>query len=196
MASYSKLAGTAFTLANLALLVMILNPGGTTKALNAKTSRGRRQRKQGRSSVLGGYQSIPVQDEDVVAAANFAFETLRSGTLDYYISSAATSYKLLTASEQVVSGVNIKMQMTFVDSSGDCLGAATVVVYDRFGEKSITSYDYIENGCFVLLGTRRDKDTDSSTDVTDRDSMSSLLDSMSTLSLIKELSVSSQLSNL
>lgn len=196
MASYSKLAGTAFTLANLALLVMILNPGGTTKALKTKAPRGRRQRKQGRSSVLGSYQSIPVQYEDVVAAANFAFETLRSGTLDYYISSAATGYKLLTASEQVVSGVNIKMQMTFVDSSGDCLGAATVVVYDQFGEKSIISYDYIENGCFVLLGTRRDEDIDSSTGNADRDSMSSLLDSTTMLSLIKDLSVSSQLSNL
>lgn len=185
MPSYSTLAGTAFTLANLALAIMILNPGGTTNALKTKTSRDRRQRRQGNSNLLGGYQAIPVQDEDVKAAAMFVFETLQSDSSTYSISDDATDYKIVTASEQVVAGVNIKMQMTFVNSSGDCVGAATVVVYDRFGEMSITSYDYIENGCFVLLGEDRKWAEDYSTYETPENQM---------ISLIKELSISSHLS--
>ena len=77
------------------------------------------------------------------------------------------------------------MQMTFVNSLGDCVGAATVVVYDRFGEMSITSYDYIENGCFVLLGEDRKWAEDYSTYETPENQM---------ISLIKELSISSHLS--
>merc|ERR1712087_382395 len=57
------------------------------------------------------------------------------------------SYEVVGASEQVVAGLNIRLDMIFLDSAGDCVGAATVVVYDQFGDLSVTSFEPDETGC-------------------------------------------------
>jgi uncharacterized protein (DUF779 family) len=95
----------------------------------------------------GGYQEIPVDKDDVVAASSLAFETLQSNSSAYALPSDASSYEVTAASRQIVAGLNIKMDMLFFDSSGACVGSATVVVYDHFGDMSITSYEPSEDGC-------------------------------------------------
>ncbi len=101
------------------------------------------------STVTGGYQAVPSpdSDEEVTAAASFAFEQLQSPGSNYTMPSGVASYEVVRASTQVVAGINIKMDMVFLDSAGDCVGAAEVVVYDQFGTMSITSYEPSATGC-------------------------------------------------
>merc|ERR1719389_617986 len=103
----------------------------------------------GGSQVLGGYQPVSdfESDEEVTAAASFAFEDFQSPDSKYAMPSDVVSYEVVGASEQVVAGLNIELDMIFLDSEGNCVEAATVVVYDHFGDMSITSFEVDENGC-------------------------------------------------
>jgi len=98
--------------------------------------------------LAGGYSSVPnfETDEEVMAAANFTFETVMAPDSNLSLSGEGIAgYEVTGASTQVVAGTNIRLDMIFVDSSGECVGAGTVVVYDQFGDMSITSWH--ETGC-------------------------------------------------
>ena len=98
--------------------------------------------------LAGGYSSVPdfETDDEVMAAANFTFEELMAvnSTLDLS-GEDIVGYEVTGASTQVVAGLNIRLDMIFVDSSGDCVAGATVVVYDEFGDMSIAKWH--ETGC-------------------------------------------------
>ncbi len=147
MKSFSILGGNPFSLALLVLLVLAMTPSG---AAAPRKDIFLRKLQLGGTTSLGGYSEKPVDDAEVVDAADFAFATLQSNST-HGLSPGATSYEITSASTQVVAGLNIQMDITFLDSSGTCVGAATVVVYDQFGEKSLTSYEPIEGGCFTSL---------------------------------------------
>ena len=131
MKSFSILGGNPFSLALLVLLVLAMTPSGAAAP---------RKDTFLRKLQLGGYSEKPVDSEAVVAAADFAFATLQSNST-YGLSADATSYEVTSASTQVVAGLNIQMDITFLDSSGACVSTATVEVYDQFGEMSLTSYE-------------------------------------------------------
>ena len=99
--------------------------------------------------MVGGYNPASVKDESVAKAATFAFGELQASKYslleDQEESPEIASYEVVGASTQVVAGLNIKLDMVFMDSSGDCVGSVTVVVYDRFGDRSITSWKLTEN---------------------------------------------------
>merc|ERR1712007_329875 len=93
-----------------------------------------------------------------MGAADFAFDTLQANAT-YGLSADVTSYEVTSASTQVVAGTNIEMEISFLDSSGDCVSTATVVVYDQFGIVSLTSYEPTD-GCPAPL--QGEDDTNSS----------------------------------
>jgi hypothetical protein len=104
--------------------------------------------------VVGGW--TPVTDFEkspVPEAADFAFQELTSASSSYSItedpekSGDVAGFEVVGASQQVVAGLNIRMDMVFTDSSGGCLGAGTVVVYDQFGDMSVTSWELNGSGC-------------------------------------------------
>jgi hypothetical protein len=77
------------------------------------------------SLTIGGRQNADINDANVISAAQFAINQLY-GSRDYVIISAQT---------QIVAGENYFLTVKFPDTGEKC----EITVYDRFGDKSITS---------------------------------------------------------
>lgn len=101
--------------------------------------------------LAGGYNVVTDvdTDEEVQAAANYTCKEVLASDSNYTLegvkSKDIAGYDVVTASVQVVAGLNIQMEIEFLDDEGECVGAADVIVYDQFGNMSITSFEDI--GC-------------------------------------------------
>ena len=85
-------------------------------------------------AIVGGYSVSPIDDADIVKAAEFAVaEKSKAG-----VSFKLTSVK--TAKSQVVAGMNYQMSLV-VDEAGTEKTANVVVYQDLKGEMSLTSWD-------------------------------------------------------
>ena len=161
MKSISNLAGTPSVLVVLIALVVLVLPTypscnryGAVEAATARNEAARLDRWQRKLQTVGGYTPTSVDDAAVTAAANYAFGEVSNFSIGPGVqSSDVASYEVVGASTQVVAGLNIKLDMLFLDSSGNCVGAATVVVYSNVSQDlSITSWDPTQNGCPTLTG--------------------------------------------
>jgi len=108
--------------------------------------------------MVGGYSPVTNFEDDscIVEAATFAFQELRSPSSPYTISTEQGNtididgFKIVKASQQVVAGMNYRLELVFQDSLGSCVGAGTVVVYNHFGDLSITSSKVTKTACGEL----------------------------------------------
>jgi hypothetical protein len=103
---------------------------------------------------LGGYSTVTNFNDDpmTVEAAKFVLSSLQqqdstnSNSMPYEFfgttkAKAITTYQIIEVSQQVVAGMNIKLTMLFQDDESNCVGACNVVVYNHFGEMSVTSWN-------------------------------------------------------
>lgn len=99
--------------------------------------------------MTGGYSPVPDPEENIVIteAATFVLEEVRKpssphsiGSLSLQDVSNIVGVRILEASQQVVAGLNIRLTLAFEDDQSACLGSCTVVVYDHFGDLSITTW--------------------------------------------------------
>jgi hypothetical protein len=124
--------------------------------------------------LIGGYSLVPDFENNAVVmeAAAFAFRELLSSSSPYSVVSIVSKddvvdFEILRVSQQVVAGLNIRMDLVFRDSSGGCVGAGTVVVYNHFGDLSITSWKTDESlQCEDNVAPVADNTTTSSSDTT------------------------------
>jgi hypothetical protein len=99
-------------------------------------------------TLTGAYSLVSENDEMVMEAATFAFRELFSVlSRDNDDDVGDLGFAILRASKQVVAaaGWNIRLEMVFRDSAGVFLGAGTVVVYNHFGDLSITSWEQTDD---------------------------------------------------
>lgn len=98
--------------------------------------------------LAGGYAPVPDFEEDslVVEAAAFAFGELRSPGANA-VGESVSGFRIVRASQQVVAGMNIRMTLLFHDALGKCAGACTVVVYNHFGDLSVTQWATDDSVC-------------------------------------------------
>ena len=110
--------------------------------------------------LAGGYRPVPAFKNDAIVteAAAFCLRELLSPSSPYSIVASNSNsmvskdngdvvdFEILRASQQVVAGLNIRLDLVFRDSAGVCVGAGTVVVYNHFGDLSITSWKTNDNG--------------------------------------------------
>jgi hypothetical protein len=75
--------------------------------------------------IAGGIQTADVKDANVIAAADFAINQLYG----------SRNYVVVSAKKQIVAGKNYFLTVQFLDNGEEC----QIRVYDRFGNKSITS---------------------------------------------------------
>ena len=130
MKSFSNLLGNPLSLALLVLLVLAMTPSGAAAPRKDRLLRKLQLGGGGRpGGMAGAYSETSVFSPKVKNASEFAFETLQANAT-YGLSADVTGYEVTSASTQAVSGINIKMEMTFLDSSGACVSTATVLVYD------------------------------------------------------------------
>jgi len=156
MTSFSRFAGTRSSIVFLAVVVLFL-PASTycdTEATTSRNVRGLDEMELETEPIVGGWSPVTdFENPPVPEAADFAFQELTSASSSYSItedpekSGDVAGFEVVGASQQVVAGLNIRMDMVFTDSSGGCLGAGTVVVYDRFGDMSVTSWELNGSGC-------------------------------------------------
>ena len=114
------------------------------------------------NNLPGGYHFVDVQDTRVIEAANFALETLvgqdqkkssyafqsllnesgvgGDGNGDANNNDNIAKPVVLRASQQVVAGMNYRLTIALLNSVGDCLGGFKCIVYNRFGELSVTTW--------------------------------------------------------
>mmetsp|Transcript_11678 Transcript_11678/g.27976 ORF Transcript_11678/g.27976 Transcript_11678/m.27976 type:complete len:172 (+) Transcript_11678:185-700(+) len=108
-------------------------------------------------TLMGGYQELadPMDVPFIRESADLVLETLKDKQ-PYGFASTAASYRIIQAEQQVVAGLNYKLTMIFgdrpIDSNGDgddgdeekkegnCVGGCRVVVYNHFGDLSITEW--------------------------------------------------------
>lgn len=94
--------------------------------------------------MAGGYS--PVEDlsgEMVISAAEFAVSQLSTADQSYSFAKSAgeIDFKIARAYQQVVAGMNYRLVVIIQDpSSGSCLGAFAVTVYNQFGKLSVTKW--------------------------------------------------------
>lgn len=110
-----------------------------------------------RRPMAGGYQksttkSNGTNDERLQAAASFAVQGIHQAETPMpYTFLEKISYPVnndgdvqtvvLNASQQVVAGINYRMTIGLMNTEGtECLGAFKCVVYDRFGDLSVTTW--------------------------------------------------------
>ena len=136
--------------------------------------------------LAGGYSPVPDFENDaiVVEAAAFAFRELLSSSSPYSVvasSSIASNsnskvsknnddvvdFEVLRASQQVVAGLNIRLDLAFRDSSGGCMGAGTVVVYNHFGDLSITSWKTNDDESLAMCEDKVTPASDTTSDTSD-----------------------------
>lgn len=108
-------------------------------------------RPQQRRPMAGGWANSDRDDQMVVEAAEFLFKSLLEERPEQYsflkefesdtTTPSQTSMKILQASQQVVAGMNFQLTLMITSApDGDCLGALTAIVYNRFGEMSVTDW--------------------------------------------------------
>ena len=104
-------------------------------------------------TLVGGYQELadPMDVPFIRESADLVFETLKDKQ-PFGFASAASSYRIIQAEQQVVAGLNYKLTMIFGDQpidrndsdekkkEGNCVGGCRVVVYNHFGDLSITEW--------------------------------------------------------
>lgn len=133
-----------------------------------------RQQQQQQMNRVGGYRSVDVDDARVVEVAGFALETLRSSSSKGGASlpsslqtfavgplSVATSprVRVVAAEQQVVAGLNYKLTLQIVDEDRDeCLGVFNVVIYDQFGNMSVTEWGELSSCDELVEGEQDEKD--------------------------------------
>jgi len=97
----------------------------------------------------GAFSEVPVTDEGVIAAANFAVEAVSANTLNDDPQTAPVRMKLLKilgAQQQVVSGVNYRMRLAVV-VDGEEKVAETVVWWQAWRKPTpyaVTSWHWLE----------------------------------------------------
>lgn len=92
------------------------------------------------SFAVGGWSAVPVDDAGVVDAASFA--VVETYGKDYSVS----SYKIVSAEQQVVAGLNYKLRIDTTLSSNGCK-SEDFVVWNKFGTKTVTSRTVNPAGC-------------------------------------------------
>jgi hypothetical protein len=111
----------------------------TTKATNSSNP----------EVLIGGYSNIPNLNNTYVqkAAAYAVKELVKSNfTRKYNFLSniqrpnAQYSWKVVRGKQQVVSGKNYKLTIKFLGKYKHCIGGLQVVVYDHFGNKTVTNW--------------------------------------------------------
>lgn len=111
--------------------------------------------KESSRSMLGGYQKASITDESVVEAATFAVNALPAlfaetpdkytfaTTFPVFEQGTAPSSKLsilvLEASQQVVAGMNFDVKIGVFEGE-NLLGAFSALIYDHFGDLSVTTW--------------------------------------------------------
>ena len=114
--------------------------------------------------MTGGFFAVANFEEDpvIVEAATFVLQAVMQNNGDGYSSSSSSSppydfgtsssssssssaiitdFRIVEASQQVVAGLNIRLTMLFQDGKGNCVGACNVLVYNHFGELSVTKWN-------------------------------------------------------
>ena len=113
-------------------------------------------------TLVGGYQELadPMDVPFIRESADLVFETLKDEQ-PFGFASTASSYRIVEAEQQVVAGLNYKLTMIFgdrpIDSNnsvekkeGNCVGGCRVIVYNHFGDLSITEWSK-ELSCEEIL---------------------------------------------
>mmetsp|Transcript_59107 Transcript_59107/g.70508 ORF Transcript_59107/g.70508 Transcript_59107/m.70508 type:complete len:152 (-) Transcript_59107:184-639(-) len=108
----------------LAILVITSSSSVTTNS----NLRRREQQWRRKTAMLGGFSKIPVDDEDMLAAARFAFHEYLNIDENKHLKSLAHAFSIGEASRQVVAGMNYKILLILL-GRGECVAAAEVKVY-------------------------------------------------------------------
>lgn len=103
--------------------------------------------------MAGGYADANISEERVVDAAQFAVSALAQKQLEEEdeeeggertytfnaIRADEVNLVVLEAQKQVVAGMNYRLTIGVTDrASGECLGGFKCIVYDRFGDLSLS----------------------------------------------------------
>ena len=102
-----------------------------------------------RRNMAGGYADAYINEERVVDAAQFAVSALAQKQLEEEggertytfnaIRADEVNLVVLEAQKQVVAGMNYRLTIGVTDrASGECLGGFKCIVYDRFGDLSLS----------------------------------------------------------
>ena len=108
-----------------------------------------------RRNMAGGYADANISEERVVDAAQFAVSALAQKQLEEEdeeggdgerttytfnaIRADEVNLVVLEAQKQVVAGMNYRLTIGVTDrASGECLGGFKCIVYDRFGDLSLS----------------------------------------------------------
>ena len=105
-----------------------------------------------RRNMAGGYADANIGEERVVDAAQFAVSALAQKQLEEEggdgerttytfnaIRADEVNLVVLEAQKQVVAGMNYRLTIGVTDrASGECLGGFKCIVYDRFGDLSLS----------------------------------------------------------
>ena len=92
---------------------------------------------------MGGYSPVSVSDARTTAAAAFAMDSFPTLPDNLLASLPFASFDIVAASQQVVAGINYRLEIEMKDAEGVCVNHAAITVYDRFGTQTVTSF---ENG--------------------------------------------------
>ena len=92
------------------------------------------------SPMVGGYTTIPTDDDGAVQAGNFAVNKIYESNV--------VSHRIVSAARQVVAGLNYQLTIhtNLRDPAHGCK-SDTFVVYNRFGDLSVTSRTENPGGC-------------------------------------------------
>jgi hypothetical protein len=100
-------------------------------------------------AVTGGYQSVDPNDIDVQYAANFAWESIAAADSQIDLTQI-TNLTVVSASEQIVNGINFKLEMSG-DFEGFQLVVDAVVYKTTDGKLSMVSYQTHVNEIMSLI---------------------------------------------
>ena len=134
-----------------AVLLSITAPHCHVIATGIGQQQQQQQHEHRKELLAGGYQEVAdvTQDPYIDQAAELVLSTLQESSR-YSFASTAVSYRIIHAEQQVVAGMNYKLTLLFGDEQpssdenegGNCVGACKVIVYNHFGDLSIT--DWVE----------------------------------------------------
>ena len=129
-----------------------------TSSINVRG--GRKLQEHQHAEPLGGYSTVTNFNDNpmIVEAAQFVLSSLQqqdsnsnsnsmpdelfgTTTTTTKAKTIISTYQIIEVSQQVVAGMNIKLTMLFQDGGSNCVGACNVVVYNHFGEMSVTSWN-------------------------------------------------------